>query len=98
MATKRNTAYVHGTDYSDKGWSKRYTVPFNNISEPGTYYFHPTGMLFRVPPDGVEPGHSPLINICWNDECYCTKISDDPWLPLNKAREVCANWDFAVNF
>jgi len=98
MATKRNTAYAGKTDYSEKGWSKHVTVPFNDISDPGAYYFHPTGALFRIPPDGVAPGHSPVMNICWAEECYCTKICDDPWVPLNKARELCANWDFSVNF
>jgi len=97
MATKRTTAYAQA-ETTERTWSRAYTVPFNQINEPGTYYFHPTGMLFRVPPDGVAPGHSPMLNICWNEECYCTKISDDPWIPVGKAREVCANWDFSVNF
>lgn len=98
MTTKRNTVYTPTCDSGSKNWPNQVTVPFSNISDPGTYYFHPTGMLFRIPGECLAQGHSPLLNICWNEECYCTKISDDPWVPLNKAREVCCNWDFAVNF
>ena len=98
MATKRNTAYAQATETTGRSWSNQFTVPYNSINEPGTYYFHPTGMLFRIPPEAIAPGHSPLISINWSEECYCTKITDDPWVPVNKAREVCANWDFAVNF
>jgi hypothetical protein len=74
------------------------TVPFNEITEPGAYYNHSTGWLYRVSNECLSPGHSPVMNICCYDECYMTKISDDPWIPVGKAREVCANWDFAVNF
>ncbi len=98
MVTRRSTAYAPGTGTIDRYRTRKYTVPFNNINEPGTYYFHPTGMLVRIPPNAVIPGHSPTINLCWVEETYCTKISDDPWMPLGKARETCANWDLEVNF
>lgn len=98
MVTRRQTAYSTMAESSRKGRSMQGTVPYNKIAEPGTYYFHPTGMLFRVPSEGICPGHSPLINICWTDECYCTKISDDPWVPISKARLICANSGFVVNF
>lgn len=77
---------------------KNVTLPFNEITDPGAYYNHSTGWLYRVPDDGLALGHSPLMNICCNDECYMTKISDDPWVPVSKAREICSNWDFSVNF
>jgi hypothetical protein len=74
------------------------TIPFNEISEPGVYYSHDTGWLYRVPEDMLALGHSPLINVVSIDENFVTKISGDPWLPVNKARQICANMDFAVNF
>jgi hypothetical protein len=74
------------------------TVPFNKIQEPGAYYYHGTGALFRVPSEAVSQGHSPIMNFCSTEEPICTKISDDPWVPLNKAREICANSDFCVDF
>ena len=77
---------------------RRVTVPFNEISEMGTYYDHDTGWLFRMPEESLSPGHSPVLNIVSGDENLLTKISDDPWIPVNKAREICSNLDFEVNF
>ncbi|MFQ6009338.1 MAG: hypothetical protein ACE5K8_10370 [Candidatus Zixiibacteriota bacterium] len=97
MTTKRTTQFTPPVD-NPKYTRRNVTVPFNEITEPGAYYFHPTGWLYRVPGDSLSLGHSPLMNICSTDECYVTKISDDPWIPVNKAREICSNWDFCVNF
>ncbi|MDP3026049.1 MAG: hypothetical protein Q8O10_11030 [candidate division Zixibacteria bacterium] len=74
------------------------TLPYEKINTPGTYYFNPTGMLLRIPPEGVSQGHSPVIPFVWREECFVTKISDDPWVPISKARQLCANWDLPVNF
>jgi hypothetical protein len=74
------------------------TMPYEKMNQPGTYYFHGTGMLMRVPPEALSPGHSPVIPIVWRDECYVTRISNDPWLPISKARQICANQDWTVNF
>lgn len=97
MTTKRATGYTPNME-NTKYVRKNVTVAFNDITEPGAYYFHPTGWLYRVPADGLSQGHSPLMNICSIEECFATKISEDPWVPLNKAREICSNWDFSVNF
>jgi len=29
---------------------------------------------------------------------YVTKLSNDPYIPVSKARAIAANWDIAVNF
>jgi hypothetical protein len=97
MPQKRVTNFTPSFEGS-KAVRKNVTVPFNEITEPGAYYNHSTGWLYRVPNDCLSPGHSPVMNICCSDDCYMTKVSDDPWLPVGKAREICANWDFAVNF
>ncbi len=97
MSTKRTTSYTPQTE-RPQYTRRNVTVPFNEINEEGTYYFHPTGWLYRVPADSISLGHSPMMNICSLEECYVTKVSDDPWIPLNKAREICSNWDFSVNF
>ncbi len=34
--------------------SRKVTIPFNEISEPGAYYSHDTGWLYRVPDEGVS--------------------------------------------
>ena len=96
MPNKRttNVASFEGTRTS----SKNVTIPFNDLYEPGAYYSHATGWLYRVPDESLSPGHSPTMNIMSGDDHYVTKISDDPWVPVNKAREICSNKDFVVNF
>jgi hypothetical protein len=97
MTTKRTTQFTPPVD-AQRYTRRNVTVPFNEITEAGAYYFHSTGWLYRVPDDSLSLGHSPTMNICSAEECFVTKISDDPWIPLNKAREICSNWDFSVNF
>ncbi len=88
QTTTQNKSY-HG---------KNYTVPFNEMTEPGAYYFHPTGWLYRIPDEALAAGHSPVLSINSVDECLVTKISDDPWIPVNKARQICSDRDYMVNF
>lgn len=48
--------------------------------------------------DGVKSGHSPLIEILGNEPMVVTWLSDDPYVPLNKARFIAANLDLDVRF
>ena len=96
MAGRRTTNYQ--ANEGTKTTRRNVTVPFNEMSEPGSYYCHQTGWLYRIPEEGLALGHSPLMNICSNDQLFVTKITDDPYVPVGKAREICANWDFFVNF
>ncbi len=73
-------------------------VPFESIQQPGCYICNWSGHLLRVPEDGVAPGRSPLINIIGNDPLFVTKISDNPFVTLTKAKMVAANIDCNVNF
>lgn len=97
MTTKRSSG-LSGTTEATSSFPRNFTISFNDISEPGAYYSHETGWLYRVPSDMLVLGHSPLINIVSGNENYVTKIIDDPWVPVNKARQICSNMDFAVNF
>ncbi len=97
MAGRRTGTYQANFD-TTKTTRKNVTVPFNEMNEPGCYYCHQSGWLYRVPEDGLAPGHSPMITVCSADQNFVTKISDDPYTPVGKAREICANWDFFVNF
>ena len=72
--------------------------PFDQINQPGCYICQWSGHLLRVPEDGIAPGRSPLINMVGCDRLYVTKISDNPYIPLTKARLMAANWDVNVNF
>ena len=73
-------------------------VPFDQINEPGCYICNWSGHLLRVPQDGVQPGRSPLLSIIGCEPVFVTKISDNPFIPLTKARLLAANWDVNVNF
>ncbi len=74
------------------------TEPFEQISTPGCYILKQTGTLLRVPPDALENGRSPAINVVSKDRWLVTKISSDPYLPLSRARAVAADFDLPVNF
>ncbi len=73
-------------------------VPFDQINEPGCYICNWSGHLLRVPQDGVQLGRSPLLSIIGREPVFVTKISDNPYIPLTKARLLAANWDVNVNF
>ncbi len=73
-------------------------VLFENISEPGCYICNWSGHLLRVPEDGVAPGRSPLVNIIGNEPLFVTKISDNPWIPVTKAKMLACNFDLNVKF
>jgi hypothetical protein len=74
------------------------TEPFEQISTPGCYILKQTGTLLRVPPDALENGQSPAMNVVSKDRWLVTKISSDPYLPLGRARAVAADCDLPVNF
>ena len=74
------------------------TIAFDQICEPGAYVCKWNGHLLRVPPDGVTAGRSPLLNIVGPDQLYVTKISDNPYVTVTKARLICSNFDINVNF
>ena len=73
-------------------------IPFEAINQPGCYVCNWSGHLLRVPEDGVAPGRSPLINIVGHDQLFVTKISNNPFVTLTKARMLASNCDVAVNF
>jgi hypothetical protein len=71
---------------------------YSEIKVPGTYVMEETGLLIRVPPDAVVKGRSPLVSVLGDGPIWVRLISDDPWLPLHKARGAAANQDLLVNF
>ena len=74
------------------------TVVFDKINEPGAYLCNWSGHLLRVPDDAVQIGRSPVLEIRGREQLFVTKISDDPFVPLTKARMVAGDLDHAVNF
>ncbi len=74
------------------------SISFDQINEPGTYLCNWSGHLLRVPEDGVKPGRSPLLNIVGHEPLFTTKLAQDPYITLSKARTIAANLDLPVGF
>ena len=92
------TATKHANTNCDAGSECGQTMPFANISEPGCYVCNWSGHLMRIPDDAVRQGRSPLIEIIGPETMIVTKLSDDPFIPLTKARMLVADFDHSVNF
>jgi hypothetical protein len=73
-------------------------LPFEAIQEPGCYICNWSGHLLRVPDDAVAQGRSPLMMIRGKEPLFVTKISDDPFVQVSKARIRAADKDVCVNF
>jgi hypothetical protein len=81
--------------------TKHYMLPtycWNEVNEPGCYYFVDWGFIARVPKDGVAEGRSPKITFFWGNESTVCKLSDDPYICISKARQIAADHDYPVNF
>ena len=74
------------------------TLPFEKIAEPGAYLCNWSGHLLRVPEDGVTPGRSPMLNIVGPEALFVTKICDNPYVTVTKAKLLASNMDVCVNF
>ena len=94
MANNQNTPDPQVQE--SKGTGKQ--VPFDSINEPGTYVCSWSGHLLRVPADSIKPGRSPVMNLIGTSPLYVCMISNDPFVPLTKARMIAANYDWPVNF
>ena len=71
---------------------------FNEIDQTGAYVTNWSGHLLRIWEESLEPGHSPVMDMVGSEPLYVTKISDNPYEPLGKARQVAADLDCEVNF
>jgi len=89
--TQCNPAYQNCT-------SAGTTIPFESIQEPGCYICNWSGHLLRVPEDGVAAGRSPLISIVGGEPLFVTKLSENPFITLTKAKMIASNLDCSVNF
>jgi len=74
------------------------TVAFEAIQEPGCYICNWSGHLLRVPEDGIAAGRSPLVNIIGNEPLFVTKLSENPFITITKAKMIASNLDCSVNF
>ncbi len=74
------------------------TLPWSSISEPGCYVCNWSGHLLRVPDDAIAPGRSPLVNMVASEPLFVTKISNNPFVSVTKAKLLACNADVNVNF
>lgn len=74
------------------------TLPLANANEPGAYICNWSGHLLRIHEDGVVPGRAPLLDIVGHEPLSVTKIADNPFIPVTKARMLAADMDVSVNF
>jgi hypothetical protein len=72
------------------------SIPFDSIRSPGTYVCNWNGHLLRVPQRALVPDG--VINIVGPEPLFVTKISDDPSVPLSRARQAAAELQVPVNF
>ncbi len=74
------------------------TSAFDNITDTGTYVCNWSGHLLRIPEDAVKPGRSPVLDMRAKEPLFVTKLSEDPFITLTKARIIASDLDQAVNF
>ena len=73
-------------------------VPFDTISSPGAYVCDWSGHLLRIPHEAVAPTRCPGLNIVGCEPLTVTKLSDDPDLPLGRARGLAKQLGLTVGF
>ncbi|HVP13083.1 MAG TPA: hypothetical protein VMV94_18050 [Phycisphaerae bacterium] len=74
------------------------SIPFDKLRAPGCYVSRNTGTLYRVPAEALAGGPNAAIRIVSKDGMLVTKIAEDPWVPINIARRLCAAADVYPNF
>lgn len=75
------------------------TFPWDQIPTPGTYVCNWSGHLLRIPNEAYNNLNTgTTINLIGTEPLYVTKLSDDPFLTINKARLTASNLDIPVNF
>ena len=91
-----NTPKYRTQEFEGKGLGMQ--IPFEGINETGCYVCNWSGHLLRVPDDAIKPGRSPLMMIKGTETLFVTKVSNDPFCAVSKARATAADCDVCVNF
>ena len=92
------TITIKNKSTSDVSTLTAMRIPFSEIQESGAYVSNATGHLVRIPEDAVKPDRTPLIDIVANEPLVFSKISDNPFISLTKARLLSCDLDLPVNF
>ena len=73
-------------------------IPFSEIHTAGAYVSNATGHLVRIPEDAVKPDRTPLIDLVSNEPLLFSRVSQNPFISLTKARMLACDMDLPVNF
>jgi hypothetical protein len=73
-------------------------VSWEDLETPGFYVCRATGNGYRVPSDALIKGASPVIEQVSSQPSRLVKVSDNPFVPLMKARNLAANCNIEPNF
>ncbi len=73
-------------------------LPFDTISSPGAYVCDWSGHLLRMPERALSSSLAPELNIVGREPLTVTKISDDPEVPLTRARTLAVGLGLAIGF
>lgn len=73
-------------------------MSFDGINEPGAYICRWSGHLLRVPEDSISTERTPRMSVIGADALLVTKIDNNPFVTVAKARLLAANQDVSVNF
>ena len=73
-------------------------VSWEDLETPGFYISRTTGNGYRVPAEALIKGASPVIGQVSAQPSRLVKLSDNPFIPLIKARNLAANHNIEPNF
>ena len=73
-------------------------VSWDDLESPGFYLSRATGNGYRVPAEALIKGASPVIEQVSAQPSRMMKLSDNPFIPLIKARNLAANYNIEPNF
>ena len=73
-------------------------VSWDELETPGFYVSRVTGNGYRIPTEALIKGGSPVIEQVSARPTRLVKLSDNPFIPLIKARNLAANCNIKPNF
>ena len=73
-------------------------VAWDELDTPGFYVSRTTGNGYRIPGEALIKGASPVIEQVSAQPSRLVKVSDNPFIPLIKARILAANCNIEPNF
>jgi hypothetical protein len=73
-------------------------VSWEDLETPGFYVSRSTGNGYRVPAEALIKGASPVIEQVSAEPSRLVKVSDNPHIPLIKARNLAASCNIEPNF